>query len=191
MGTNCLGPYLLTRLLLPQLRTAAKTAPKGSVRIIWTSSGIVDTNASVGGLDLTHLTTSPTDPNLNYANSKTGNWFLALEFSNRLKGEGIVSITQNPGNLATKGWDSAPAAVKYIFKFINHPPILGAYTELWCGLSDEVKLEDGGRYAIPWGRWHGRPRKDILDAMKAKEEGGTGQSAAFLKWVEEQTKAFL
>ena len=60
-------------------------------------------------------------------------------------------------------------AAQVIFSYINHSPRCRAYTELWAGLSDDVGMEDGGRYAIPWGGWHSKPRKDILDALKSKE----------------------
>lgn len=42
LATNCLGPYLLTRLLLPSLSaTAAQSAP-AAVRVVWTSSQMVE-----------------------------------------------------------------------------------------------------------------------------------------------------
>lgn len=37
MGTNCLGPYLLTELLLPVLHQTAHSALPGSIRITWAS----------------------------------------------------------------------------------------------------------------------------------------------------------
>jgi NAD(P)-dependent dehydrogenase (short-subunit alcohol dehydrogenase family) len=61
MAINCLGPFLLTQLLLPQLLAAAKTSPPASVRIVWTSSGVVDTNAAKGGINISDLTTPPMD----------------------------------------------------------------------------------------------------------------------------------
>ena len=140
MGTNCLGPFLFTQLLLPQLRAAVKDSPKDSVRIIWTSSGIVDTNAPKGGIVLSDLGTISPDPNLNYALSKTGNWFLASEFAKRVGGDRIVSITQNPGNLRTAAWRFAPRLVQAIFSLVNHPPKYGAYTEIWAGLSPEITV---------------------------------------------------
>jgi hypothetical protein len=102
-----------------------------------------------------------------------------------------VSLTQNPGNLSTGGWDNVPKMAKFIFSFINKSPTLGAYTDLWAGLSEDVTLADGGRYVIPWGRWHSKARPDILDALKTKEEGGTGVAAEVWKWCEEQTKSYL
>lgn len=37
-GTNCLGHWYFTQLLMPTLLESAKTAPKGTVRVITTSS---------------------------------------------------------------------------------------------------------------------------------------------------------
>lgn len=71
-----------------------------------------------------------------------------------------------------------------------HEPKMGAYTELWAGLSQDVKCGDGGKCAIPWGRWHTNPRKDILESLKTKEEGGTGLAAEFWGWCEEQIKEY-
>lgn len=68
---------------------------------------------------------------------------------------------------------------------------MGAYTELWAGLSPEVKIEDGGRFATAWGRWRGNLRKDVLEGLKTKEEGGTGLAAEFWDWCEEQTKGYV
>lgn len=68
---------------------------------------------------------------------------------------------------------------------------MGAYTELWAGLSPDVKSEDGGRYAVPWGRWHPSPRQDILASLMTQEEGGTGLAEEFWAWCEEQTDMYV
>lgn len=75
-------------------------------------------------------------------------------------------------------------------RLLLYPARVGAYTNLWEGLSEEVSVEDGGRYAIPWGRWHRCPRKDIVDGFKSKEEGETGQAGEFWNWCEEKTREF-
>jgi hypothetical protein len=36
---------------------------------------------------------------------------------------------------------------------------IGAYTELWAGLSPKLTMEMNGGYVIPWGRIHPSPRK--------------------------------
>lgn len=38
MGTNCVGPYLLTKLLTPLLVKTAASSPPGSVRVTWAGS---------------------------------------------------------------------------------------------------------------------------------------------------------
>lgn len=190
MGTNCLGPFLFTKLLLPLLGATARTVPAGSVRIVWASSSIIDVAAHPGGLILDELDPSRHGqvPAKNYASSKSGNWFLASELDKRLRDLGIVSITQNPGNLRTNSFNNVPIQKAILYPFLQVPKF-GAYTNLWCGLSDEVKLEDGGRYAIPWGRWHPGPRADILESLKTKDEGGTGVAAAFYDWCEKQMES--
>lgn len=192
MGTNCLGPFLLTKLLLPVLTHTAQSSPKAGVRIVFTSSGIIDMTGPAGGVSLAELAPSNNsqDKNRNYSASKAGNWFLASEFDRRLRKDGVVCVTQNPGTLKTKGWDRVPWMFLFLFKPVMHEAKLGAYTELWAGLSQDVKCEDGGRYGIPWGRWHTSPRVDILESLKSKEEGGTGLAAEFWKWCEEQTKEY-
>jgi NAD(P)-dependent dehydrogenase (short-subunit alcohol dehydrogenase family) len=191
IATNCLGPYLLTTLLLPILRQTAKALPRDSVRVVFTASGIMDMQGPPGGLSLAEYTPGnfSKDKARNYSASKAGNWILASEFDKRIRKDGIVCVVQNPGSLKTKGWDAVPV-MKALFTPLLQEPKMGAYTELWCGLSQDVKCEDGGRLAIPWGRWDPSPRKDILESLKTKEEGGTGLAAEFWAWCDKQTMEY-
>lgn len=192
MGTNCLGPFLLTKLLLPVLTSTAKTAPCASIRVVFTSSGVMEMNTLPGGLVLAEQEPGKhsKDNVRNYSASKAGNWILASEFDKRIRSSGIVCVAQSPGTLKTKGWDSAPWIMRAMMAPVMHDPIMGAYTELWTGLSPQVILEDGGRLSIPWGRWHTSPPADMLQGMKTKEEGGTGLGAEFWDWCEKNTKEF-
>ena len=61
---------------------------------------------------------------------------------------------------------------------------MGAYTELWAGLSEDLGIGDGGKYVLPWGRLHPSPRLDLLAAMKSREDGGTGVAASFIGYCE-------
>jgi len=67
---------------------------------------------------------------------------------------------------------------------------MGAYTGLWTGLSQDVTCKDGGELGVTWGRWHTDPKKDILESLKTKEEGGTGIAMKFWDWCEEQTTEY-
>jgi NAD(P)-dependent dehydrogenase (short-subunit alcohol dehydrogenase family) len=193
IGINCLGPFLLTKLLLPVLRKTANIAPPASTRVVFIGSGMVDMAAPPGGIPLAELTPGKQSKDLarNYAISKTGNWFLASEFDRRARIDGILFLAQNPGNLVTNIWDRVPWLIKASSRILLHPPERGAYAELWAGLSSDIKMEDGGRYGIPWGTWHPCPRSDILKSLKPKEEGGTGLAADFWDWCDEQTKSFV
>ncbi|KAH9219552.1 hypothetical protein DL95DRAFT_443309 [Leptodontidium sp. 2 PMI_412] len=192
MATNCLGHFLLTNLLLPILLQTVKISPQATVRVVYTSSGIMDVEAPPGGVSLTELVPGnfSKDVNRNYAASKAGNWILTSELDRRTRKNGLLCVCQNPGTLNTKGWDRAPRLMKILMKPVMYEPKMGAYTGLWAGLSPEVKLEDSGKNGLPWGRWDKDPKKNILESMKSKEEGGTGLAAEFWKWCEENTKGF-
>ncbi|RAO66676.1 uncharacterized protein BHQ10_002688 [Talaromyces amestolkiae] len=192
MGTNCLGPYLLTKLLLPILIETARTAPKDSVRVVFTSSGIIDLLGPPGGVSFAELEPGKhsKDMNRNYSASKAGNWFLASEFDKRYAKDGIVSVVQNPGTIKTKGWDGTPWLVRQLMRPLFYPPRMGAYTGLWAGLSPDVKSGDGQKFINPWGRWYETPKKEIVESLKTSEEGGTGLATEFYDYCELHTKEF-
>lgn len=192
MGVNCVGPYLLTQLLSPRLISTAAlpgTQPN-SVRVIWSSSMLVDVLAPPEGVLPGELDAPSTDQNRNYAISKTGNWFLAARLAKQLGTKGVVSITQNPGNLRTAIFDDTPRLIVWASLPVLFKAVDGAHTTLWAGLAPEVTVQDGGRYVVPWGKWHPRPRDDLLQAIKDKEEGGKGLAKVFEDWCESTTWRF-
>lgn len=191
MATNCLGHYLFTQLLLPTLLHTAASSPSAAVRVIWTSSIVVDISAPTGGLSISELTDIPSNPQRNYLNSKTGNWVLASALADQVGSNGILSVTQNPGNLKTELLRHAPWVLGFATSPILYPAKMGAYTELWAGLSEDLTIQDGGKYVVPWGRLHPSPRPDIEAALKPKEDGGTGFAALFLEHCKKLTADFL
>lgn len=195
MGTNCLGPLLLTLQLLPLLKTSASSSDSApnSTRVIWTSSQVVEFSPQ-GGLPLSDLDNPPTDWQPRYSNSKTGNWFLATEFAKRhAKAAGILSLSQNPGALKSDLLRHAPWWFPLIVSPLLYDAKYGAYTELFCAIHESLTVEeDSGGYVIPWGRIHTKVlRPDLLDAAKSKDDGGTGQAEAFWNWCEGHIKEFL
>lgn len=72
-----------------------------------------------------------------------------------------------------------------------HPAKKGAYTELFSGLSPELTMEHTGGYVIPFGRMHPAPRPDLMEALKSKEEGGSGGAKEFMDWCLEKIEKFL
>ena len=188
MATNCLGPYLLTELLLPTLRSTAKASSPGAVRVVWTSSVVVDVSVPKSGIDFQDLTTVHDYQQQNYLNSKVGNWLLADALATRVGAgkDNILSVTQNPGNLKTGLLRHVSALVGILTAPLLYSGRMGAYTELWSGLSSDLTVDDGGSYILPWGRKHPSPRPELLAAMKSKEVGGTGVAAEFVEWCDER-----
>lgn len=190
MAMNCLGHYLLTQLLLPNLLNTAESASPAAVRVIWTSSVVVDLSAPECGTNISDLTDPPPDQYKNYITSKTGNWFLASALAAQVGSKGILSVTQNPGNLKTAMLRHAPWILGLVTAPLFYSAKMGAYTELWAGLSEELGIGDGGKYVLPWGRLHPSPRPELLAAMNTRENGGTGVAASFVEHCEKQTAEF-
>lgn len=181
LATNCLGPHLLTQLLLAMLISTAKLLPPASVRVIWTSSIADHLSAPSNGMELSELESPHADQQHNYALSKLGNWYLANALAIQAGDNGILSLSKNPGNLKSDLTRHLSALVPILTAPLLHYLKKGAYTELWAGLSTDLKIEDGGKYVVPWGRLHPSPRQDLLATFKSKEEGGNGVASAFVE----------
>ncbi|EXF82371.1 hypothetical protein CFIO01_01831 [Colletotrichum fioriniae PJ7] len=194
VGMHCIAAQLFTHLLLPQLRTAAGEAPKGSVRVVWTASYMAELTTGENGIDFDHLAEGTPDRALNYAVSKFGNWLLGREMASRYGSDKIVSVVQNPGNLKAGAYDGVPAfSMLFITPFLYETKF-GAYTELYAGLSPDISFDNNGAYVIPWGRIRiddDIPRKDIVKALKPVAEEGLGYTTKFWDWCEEQWKPFV
>lgn len=96
VGTNCLGPWLLTHLLTPILKSTAASSPPNSVRVAWAGSLAIDAYAPTGGVTLNEKGEPVVGSNIqsDYGVSKAGNLFLASEFGKRTEGDGIVSVVR-------------------------------------------------------------------------------------------------
>ena len=93
LGTNNIAPFLFTKLLTPVLVETAKTAPKGSVRVVWVSSSAAEMIAPVGGVDMNNLDYKKDLPRwMKYGVSKGGNILHSNEFAKRYEEDGIISV---------------------------------------------------------------------------------------------------
>jgi len=192
LGTNCLGPYLFTELLVPVLQKTAKEAPTGTVRVTWASSSATYMSPK-GGVEF-GSDGEPTpfwnDSGKAYAQAKAANCLLASEFANRYGKDGIISVSWNPGNLRSELQRHLGAVTAFFLdKLLLYPTIYGAYTELWSGWSPDLTASHNGAYIGPWGRVLDI-RKDHVAAMKSQKEGGTGIAAKFWDWCDSTTKQY-
>ncbi|KAH8899846.1 NAD(P)-binding protein [Thozetella sp. PMI_491] len=190
LGTHCVAPLLFTQCLLSHLRAAAKSSRPGATRVVWTSSWLAEHWTPVGGVDMDKLDGTG-DMVRNYAVSKAGNWILAVEMARRYPDDGILSVVQNPGNLKTKVYGGTNWLISgFLNLFLLHAPKMGAYTELYAGLSPELTLDDHqGEYIAPWGHiYRDTVRHDILRAIRPVAMGGGGLGKRFWDWCEQQWK---
>lgn len=188
MGVNVIGPFLFAQLLLPKLQAAVSLAPKNSVRVIWTSSFMMESDSPKGGYIMTDLENGGTkNPHINYAASKAANWMLAHEAGQRYGKDGIIHICQNPGNLDTHIYHTQGRIFMFFVRlFLLYPPKMGSYTELFAGLSDEITESSQGAYIVPWGRiQETNPRKDLYEAL------GEGKGKTLWEWCESQIQGYL
>ncbi|KAL9060608.1 MAG: hypothetical protein Q9162_000559 [Coniocarpon cinnabarinum] len=199
MATNCLGPYLLTKLLYPWLTTTATESLAASVRVVWTSSLYVEQSPPADGLlNLQHLEDPPSDPAVTYVNSKLGNWYLACEFARGIPflwewstDERLpLHVALNPGNLRTSLLRHAPFILRILVQPLLYAARQGAYTALFAGLSEEVTVERNGSYIIPWGRFHDHLPEKMLRGVKREDEGGVGRAQEFVQWCEKMTEPY-
>lgn len=83
-----------------------------------------------------------------YGVSKAGNYFQAVEFAKRYRGDGVVSVPLNPGNLNSELYRTLPGPAAWFLRtLLLHPNVYGACTELFAGLAPEVTVERSG----DWG----------------------------------------
>lgn len=157
LGVNCLGSFLLTKLLTSILIATAKTQPEGKVRVVWVASSAAEMPyfSPAGGMPMDNLDYHiPKDRMTKYAVSKAGNYFHGTEYARRYKADGIVSVPLNPGNLSSDLWRSQVSVARmFLNTFVLHEPKYGAYTELFAGISDEVTLEKTGSWGESISLW--------------------------------------
>lgn len=137
-ATNVLGPFLLTRRLLPRLEASAPA------RIVFTASSFA------GGLDLGDLDFSRRRyaETVAYRQSKQADRMLAWAFARRLEGKGVTANAFAPGMvLGTRIYADAPARTLRILKLVNlfagRTAEQAADTGAWLAASPDVEGVSG------------------------------------------------
>ena len=138
-GTNYVGPFLLTGLLLDRLR---ESAPARIVNV-----------SSVGhyrapGIDYAAVR-QPTKSRTGlpeYSVSKLGNVLHTQELARRLQADRVTTYSLHPGAVATDVWRQVPWPVRPLIKLRMRSPAEGAKTSLYCATSPEVATESGHYY---------------------------------------------
>jgi NAD(P)-dependent dehydrogenase (short-subunit alcohol dehydrogenase family) len=138
-GTNHIGPFLLTELLLDRLRASAPA------RIVTVAS---DAHFSAKGIDY-ETVRRPTRNRTGfpeYAVSKLANVLHSQELSRRLDGFGVTTYSLHPGVIASDIWRKVPWPVRPLMKLRMRSTEEGAQTSLYCATAPELAAESGRYY---------------------------------------------
>ncbi len=138
-GTNHIGPFLLTSLLLDRLRESAPA------RIVNVASVA---HFAATGIDF-QAVRSPTRSvtgRREYAVSKLANVLHARELARRLDGSGVTTYSLHPGVIASDIWRRVPWPVRGLMKRRVDSPEQGARTSLYCATAPDLVGESGRYY---------------------------------------------
>jgi retinol dehydrogenase-12 len=141
-GTNHLGPFLFTTLLLPRLR---ESAARGGARIVNVSS---QAHAKVTGIDWDALRkpTRTITSLREYEVSKLCNVLFTRELARGKAGPGVHSYAVHPGVIASDIWRRVPWPIRPLLLRRMKSVVEGAATSLHCATSPEVAAHDGRYY---------------------------------------------
>jgi NAD(P)-dependent dehydrogenase (short-subunit alcohol dehydrogenase family) len=159
-GTNHLGHYLLTRLLLDRIKQS------GPARIVNVASASHYQAKGINWDALRAKTKSRTGlPE--YAVSKLSNVLFTKELARRLQGTNVTTYALHPGVVATDVWRRVPGPVRWVMKKFMVTPEEGAQTSIRCATAPELASETG-RYYDRDGKER-KPNKLANDEQLAKE----------------------
>jgi len=176
-GTNVIGHFYFTKLLLPVLLSTAENAPKGDVRVV----NVASNGHMMSDINIATFKDSPArrkrSSMMLYGQSKTGNILFSNELARRYGEKGIVSTSLNPGAIKTELQRHSGTFFNAATNLILSDVSFGPLTQLYAGTSPETASMNG-KYFIPWARV-GTPAKHAQDADNA---------ARLWEWLEEQVK---
>jgi retinol dehydrogenase-12 len=138
-GTNHLGPFLLTQLLVERIKQSAPS------RIVNVASRA---HTRVAGIDFDAVT-KPTVGKAGlpeYGVSKLANVLFSAELGRRLAGSGVTTYSLHPGVVASDVWRELPGPLRAILKLFMISTEEGAATTIYCATSTEVSGQTGLYY---------------------------------------------
>ncbi len=159
-GTNHLGHYLLTRLLLDRIIAS------GPARIVNVAS-MAHYNVRKLDWDVLQQKTRTVTAMREYAVSKLANVLFTKELARRLEGTQVTAYALHPGVVATDVWRRVPGPLRWAMKHFMITPEEGARASLVCATAPELAGESGRYYDV--GGRERRPSRLADDAALAAE----------------------
>ncbi|KAI9851150.1 MAG: hypothetical protein M1838_004359 [Thelocarpon superellum] len=190
LATNCLGPFVLSRLMESILRRTASSgvAPPHTVRVVWVSSMI---HTYEKGIEFD----ARGDPRVqakamdNYMQTKVGQVFLATKEAERLGPDGVTCVSLHPGLMRTELQRHLPGPARVLMGLLFKSPRYGAYTELYAAFSPSITEGEQRGFVVPWGRSAELPRH-IAHDVSDQAEGGSGSAQRFWDFCERTTSTY-
>ncbi len=138
-GTNHLGHYLFTELLLDKLKESAPA------RVINVAS---EAHYQPKKLDLDSVKepTGAPPAMAEYGRSKLCNVLHAKSLAKRLEGTGVTTYSLHPGVVATDVWRAIPKFLAWIPKLFMLSEEEGAKTQVYCATAPELSDKSGLYY---------------------------------------------
>jgi retinol dehydrogenase 12 len=138
-GTNHVGPFLLTTLLLDRLRESAPA------RIVSVAS---EAHYRAPGIDweAVRRPTRTRTAFFEYGVSKLANVLHAQELARRLDGSGVTTYSLHPGVIASDVWRAVPWPIRPLIKLRMRSTDDGARTPVYCATSAEADGQSGLYY---------------------------------------------
>ena len=139
-ATNHLGPFLLTNLLLPRLRTA----PEGRIVNVSSVAHTRVKRLDWSGLERRAEPKRSAFPD--YAVTKLMNVLHAKELARRLAGTPVTTYALHPGGVASNIWRAVPQPAQWLLKQFLLSNEEGAQTPLYCATAPELTTVTGRYY---------------------------------------------
>jgi NAD(P)-dependent dehydrogenase (short-subunit alcohol dehydrogenase family) len=157
-GTNHVGPFLLTALLLDRLRSSAPA------RIVNVAS-IAHYDAPGIDWEAVRRPTRSLTGMREYRVSKLANVLHARELAVRLEGSGVSTYSLHPGTIASDIWRRVPWPLRPLMTRRMRTPEQGARTSIYCATSGEVADQTGRYYDDCRPR---EPAASVTDTLAAE-----------------------
>ena len=167
-GTNHIGPFLFTQLLLDRIKLSAPA------RIVTVASRAHIRVLGINWEDARQPTKGKAGlPE--YGVSKLANVLFSAELARKLAGTGVTTYSLHPGVVATDVWREVPALIRPLIKLMMISTEDGAATTLYCATSPDMSNETGLYY----------------DKCRVKEPSRAGQDGALAAELWRRSEAWV
>ncbi|HUB06177.1 MAG TPA: SDR family oxidoreductase [Myxococcales bacterium] len=140
VGTDHLGPYLFTKLLLPKLRESSQG------RVVNVASQAHYSTKAIDWAALRTPARGARESLVRYSIAKLMNVLHAKELARRLADTAVTTYALHPGVVASDVWREVPWPIRPVIKLFMISNEEGAKTSLYCATAPELAKVSGRYY---------------------------------------------